>query len=83
MGLFDLVELYLEDDEDTEPVQVVTTVRCDPRQGRISKESPMGKALLGKQVGDRFEVTTESGYSYFVKVQSITKSQDDGSAPIL
>ena len=83
VGLFDLVELYLEDDEDTETVQVVTTVRCDPRQGRISKESPMGKQLLGKQVGDRFEVTTESGYSYFVKVQSITKSQDDGTAPIL
>ena len=81
--LFDLVELYLEDDEDTETVQVVTTVRCDPRQGRISKESPMGKQLLCKQGGDRFEVTTECGYSYFVKVQSITKSQDDGTAPIL
>ena len=83
VGLFDLVELYLEDDEDTETVQVVTTVRCDPRQGRISKESPMGKALLGKKIGDRFEVTTDSGYSYYVKVQSVTKSQDDGTAPIL
>ena len=83
VGLFDLVELYMEEDDETETVQVVTTVRCDPRQGRISKESPMGKQLLGKQVGDRFEVTTESGYSYFVKVQSITKSQDDGTAPIL
>ena len=83
VGLFDLVELFLEDDEETETVQVVTTVRCDPRQGRISKESPMGKELLGKHVGDRFLVNATPTYSYYVQVRSITKSQDDGSAPIL
>ena len=41
VGLFDQVELYFEDDEECQTVSVVTTVRCDPRQGRISKESPM------------------------------------------
>ena len=35
VGLFDKVELLFEDDEDTETVQVVTTVRCDPLSGRI------------------------------------------------
>lgn len=83
VGLFDRVELFLEDDEDTEVIQVVTTVRCDPLKGRISKESPMGKQLLGKQVGDRFLVETENGYSYYVQVRSITKGEDDGTAPIL
>ena len=83
VGLFDQVELYFEDDEECQTVSVVTTVRCDPRQGRISKESPMGKALLGKRVGDRFEVTAAGNYSYFVQVRSITKGTDDGSAPIL
>jgi transcription elongation factor GreA len=83
VGLFDLVELYLEEDDDTEKVQVVTTVRCDPRQGRISKESPMGKALLGRKLGDRFQVTVSDSYSYYVVVRSITKQSDDGSAPIL
>lgn len=83
VGLFDLVELYLEEDDDTETVQVVTTVRCDPRQGRISKESPMGKALLGRRIGDRFQVTVSDSYSYFATVRSITKQSDDGSAPIL
>jgi transcription elongation factor GreA len=83
VGLFDLVELYLEEDDDTEKVQVVTTVRCDPRQGRISKESPMGKALLGRKLGDRFQVTVSDSYSYYVVVRSITKQTDDGSAPIL
>ena len=83
VGLFDLVELYLEDDEDTETVQVVTTVRCDPRQGRISKESPMGKVLLGKKLGDRFQVTVSDTYSYWAEIRSLTKSEDDGTAPIL
>ena len=83
VGLFDEVELYFEDDEECQNISVVTTVRCDPRQGRISKESPMGKALLGKRVGDRFEVVATDSYSYFVQVRSIRKGQDDGSAPIL
>ena len=83
VGLFDEVELYFEDDEESQTVSVVTTVRCDPRQGRISKESPMGKALLGKRVGDRFEVAATETYSYYVQVRAIKKGQDDGSAPIL
>ncbi len=83
VGLFDLVELYLEDDDDVETVQVVTTVRCDPRQGRISRESPMGKMLLGKRCGDRFLVQVSDTYSYYAQVRSITKGHDDGTAPIL
>ena len=83
VGLFDLVELYLEEDDDTETVQVVTTVRCDPLKGRISKESPMGKELLGRKLGDRFLVTVNESYSYWAVIRSITKSEDDGTAPIL
>ncbi len=83
VGLFDRVELYLEEDDDTEVLQVVTTVRCDPTQGRISKESPAGKALLGKRVGDRFLVEVSDTYSYYAVVRRITKEQDDGTAPIL
>ena len=83
VGLFDLVEVYMEEDDETETLQVVTTVRCDPRQGRISKESPMGRQLLGKHIGDRFLVQVNESYSYYVVVRSITKQADDGSAPIL
>ena len=83
VGLFDLVELYFEDDEECQTIQVVTTVRCDPREGRISKESPMGKILLGKHVGDRFQVQATPTYSYYCQVRAITKEEDDGSAPIL
>ena len=83
VGLFDKVTLYLEEDDDTETVQVVTTVRCDPLKGRISKESPMGKELLGRRLGDRFLVTVNDSYSYWAVIRSITKSEDDGTAPIL
>ena len=83
VGLFDKVELYLPEDDDIEILQVVTTVRCDPRKGLISKESPMGKQLLGKKVGDRFTVQVNERISYPAEVRSITKMKDDGSAPLL
>ena len=83
VGLFDKVELYLPEDDDVEILQVVTTVRCDPRKGLISKESPMGKQLLGKKVGDRFTVQVNERISYPAEVRSITKMKDDGSAPLL
>ena len=83
VGLFDKVELYFEEDGDTDTVQVVTTVRCDPLQGRISKEAPLGKALLGKKQGARVQVTTDEGDAYTVVIRSITKQADDGSGSIL
>ena len=83
VGLYDTVELYLPEDGDTETIQVVTTVRCDPLQGRISKESPLGKAVLGRRVGDRITVVVSDSYQYTAEVRTITKGTDDGSAPIL
>ena len=83
VGFFDEVELYFPEDDETQTVQVVTTVRCDPREGRISKESPLGRVLLGRKVGDKVTVKVSEQYSYEVEVRAITKTQDDGSAPIL
>lgn len=83
VGLYDRVELYMEEDDETETVQVVTTVRCDPLRGLISKESPLGVLLLGKKVGDRFTVHVNDNYSYTAVVRSIEKGEDDGSAELL
>ncbi|MCR5664445.1 MAG: GreA/GreB family elongation factor [Oscillospiraceae bacterium] len=83
IGLYDRVELYLPEDDEVETVQVVTTVRCDPRRGLISLDSPMGKQLLGKKAGDRFTVTVDERYSYEAVIRSVTKAEDDGSAPLL
>ncbi len=83
VGLFDKVELYIPEDDETETIQVVTTVRCDPLSGLISKESPLGKLILGKKVGDTITVTVSDTYSYTAQIRSIEKCEDDGSAPLL
>lgn len=41
--------------------QVVGTIEADPGHGKISDESPIGQALLGKQVGDKAELKTPAG----------------------
>lgn len=83
VGLYDRVELYIEDDDETQTVQVVTTVRCDPLNGLISKESPLGRVLLGRKTGDRVTVQVSETYSYIAIVRSIEKGSDDGSAALL
>ena len=82
VGLYDKVTVYLEDEGETEEWQVVTTMRQDALHGRMSKESPMGKALLGRKVGDRFFVQVNDKYGYYAVVKNIEKGQDDGSAPL-
>ena len=83
VGLFDRVEIYIPEDDELQTIQVVTTVRCDPRKGLISRESPFGREILGRHVGDRFTVHVSETYSYEAEVRSITKTEDDGSAPLL
>lgn len=83
VGLYDKIEIYMPDDNETEIIQVVTTIRCDPLNGLISKESPLGMAVLGRRVGDMMTVKASDTYSYTVIIKSIEKCEDDGSAPIL
>lgn len=83
IGLFDRVTLYIEENDETMEVRVCTTVRTDPRLGFVSKESPLGSAILGKRVGDRATVRVNDQYSYDVVIQAMEKAEDDGSAPLL
>ena len=73
----------MPEDNETEVIQVVTTIRCDPLKGLISKEAPLGVAVLGKKVGDSITVKMSEDFSYTAVIKSITKTEDDGSAPIL
>ena len=82
VGLYDRVTVYLEEDGEEETWQVVTTVRQDVLHGLISKESPMGAALMGKRAGDRFWVQVNKDYGYYAVVRTIEKGQDDGSAQL-
>src|SRR4051812_33259748 len=51
----------LKGDGKTKEFQVVGTVEADPLEGKISDESPIGQALLGKKEGDSVEITTPAG----------------------
>ena len=82
VGLYDRVTIWLEEDEEEETWQIVTTVRQDVLQGRISKESPVGSALMGKKVGDRVWIQVNKDFGYHVEIRSIEKGEDDGSAKL-
>ena len=82
VGLYDKVTVFLEEDNEEEVYQIVTTVRQDVLRGLISKEAPMGAALMGKQVGDRFYVQVNPNYGYYAVVRAIEKGADDGSVEL-
>ena len=82
VGLYDYVTVYLEEDDECERYQIVTTMRQDALHGRISRESPVGKALLGKKVGQRVYIQVNDKYGYEVEIRAIEKGQDDGSVPL-
>ena len=82
VGLFDHVTVYFPDDNDTQIIQLVTTMRQDAMEGRISKESPLGAALFGHRVGDRLTVQVSDAVSYPIEIRAIEKGTDDGSIPI-
>ena len=80
--LFDTVTYYVEEDDEEEERQIVTTLRQDVLRGYLSKESPLGKALLGKKVGDRVYVKVNDNYGYYVEIHAIKKGHDDENIPI-
>ena len=82
VGLFDEVEVYYPDDDETNTIRIVTTLRNDVLNGLISKESPFGKAVLGHRVGDKVTVQVNEKVSYEVEIRSIKKMDDDPTLPI-
>ena len=82
VGLYDKVTVFMEDEQEEEVWQIVTTVRQNVLEGRISKESPMGSVLMGKKVGARVFVPVNPTYGYHVVVRAIEKGEDDGSAQL-
>ena len=77
VGLDDVVEIYFEDDDETQTIKLVTSIRGDSLDNRISIESPIGKALRGRREGDRIKVEPENGYSYYIQIRSIRKTDQE------
>ena len=79
VGLNNTVHLYFEEDDEVEVFKLVTTVRGNSLKGLISTESPIGKAILGKKVGDRVFIRVSGDAGYYVVVKEIENTVDDGS----
>ncbi len=60
----------VEDGEEPETYQLVGPAEASPRAGRISNESPLGQALLGRRVGERVQVNAPQG-AFVVKIVGI------------
>jgi transcription elongation factor GreA len=57
-------------------------MRQDALAGLVSKESPIGKALLGHKVGDTVHIQVSDSYGYDALIRQVEKCQDDGTIPI-
>ena len=82
IGLFDKVVVYHEKLGREMTLRIVTTLRSDAGKGLISKESPVGKALLGRKAGERVHVKVSDSVQYDMEVRSIEKGEDDSSLEI-
>ncbi len=78
VGLNKTVTLYMEDDDEEEVYKLVTSIRGNSMNNMISTESPLGKAIMRKKVGDRVLVKANDTYSYYVVVRKIENTGDDG-----
>lgn len=67
---------YVDDDEE-ETVKIVTSIRGNTVSGKISNESPIGKALLGHKVGDICEVALPNGGKYEIQIVSLDQTSGD------
>ena len=82
VGLFDYVTYYRADKDTEKRIQIVTTLRQDALAGFISKESPLGQALLGHRVGEKVMVTVSETKQYEVEIRSLEKGEDNTDLPI-
>ncbi len=80
--LFDKVTIWIEEDQEEQVIRLVTTLRQDPLNGLVSKESPIGKALLGKKVGDTVRIQVNDAYGYDAEIRAVEHGEDDDSLPI-
>ena len=82
VSLFDKVTIFNEMVKKEMTIQIVTTLRQDALKGLISKESPVGKALMGHKVGERVQVEIDQTRKYFMEIKAIEKGFDDESLDI-
>ncbi len=79
VGLNNTVTLYFEEDDECEEFRLVTSIRGNSLKNLISIESPLGKAIHGRKVGERVLVPVGEVGGYYVEIRSVENTVDDGS----
>ena len=82
VGMNNTVTIYIPEDDDEETYKIVTSIRGNSLENRISIESPLGKAILGKRVGETATVKVNDDYSYDVEIRAIDETTDDSDDKI-
>ena len=79
VGLNNIVDIYFEEDDMTETYKIVTSVRGNSLAGRISIESPLGKAAYRHKKGETVTVKVNEDVQYDVVIKDIREPEDDDS----
>ena len=82
IGLFSKVTMFNEKLGKEQQIQLVTTLRQNALKGLVSKESPVGKALLGHKAGERVEIVVSPEIRYTVEIRAVEQGEDDASLDI-
>ena len=78
VGMDDIVEVEFEEDGEIEKYKLVTSIRGNSMENRISIESPLGRALKGHKAGERVKVRVSKDISYYLIIRSIEKTGEEG-----
>ena len=80
VGLNKRVVVRIDGERETEEYKIVTSVRADSLNNRITADSPLGRALMGHRAGDRIHVAVSESFGYdaeIVDVMNVGEEVDD------
>ena len=77
VGLNNIVTVYFEEDQEVEAFKLVTSIRGNSLENRVSTESPIGRALLGRKKGERVFVKVGENSGYHLVIRTIEKTDDE------
>ena len=73
VGIGDEVTVMFEDDGMVDTYELLTTIGSDSLNNKISIESPIGRAVRGKKIGDRCQVSISKDNSFYIVIKDIKK----------
>ena len=77
VGINDTISLYFLEDQEEEVYRLVTSIRGQSLDGKISNISPLGKAIMGRKQGEIVEVKPENGISYSVEIEKTGEKEEE------